>query len=139
MLKNSQTPNQTNPEKGAESGNSDSINLDAIATDTTNAINQLPTATQTQLTGTKELLRQLQRIIEAEDNLSSQDKAQALEQVKILAEAGKNPQAPQKQEQAQTAIRILRGMIAELPNAHDFLEESTRILPQLAEIFGIPE
>jgi hypothetical protein len=119
--------------------NSQTHNLDAIATDATNAINQLPTATQTQLTGTKELLRQLQRIIEAEDNLSPQDKAQALEQVKILAEAGKNPQAPQKQEQAQTAIRILRGMIAELPNAHDFLEESTRLLPQLAEIFGISE
>ncbi|MEQ8997519.1 MAG: hypothetical protein RID53_13585 [Coleofasciculus sp. B1-GNL1-01] len=129
MLENAQTHNQTTPE--------DEANLDAIATDATNAINQLPTATQTQLTGTKELLRQLQRIIEAEDNLSPQDKAQALEQVKILAEAGKNPQAPQKQEQAQTAIRILRGMIAELPNAHDFLEESTRILPQLAEIFGI--
>ncbi|MEQ8974136.1 MAG: hypothetical protein RIE73_27545 [Coleofasciculus sp. C1-SOL-03] len=119
--------------------NSQTHNLDAIATDATNAINQLPTATQTQLTGTKELLRQLQRIIEAEDNLSPQDKAQALEQVKRLAEAGKNPQAPQKQEQAQTAIRILRGMIAELPNAHDFLEESTRLLPQLAEIFGISE
>lgn len=57
--------------------------------------------------------------------------------MKILAEAGKNPQAQQKQEQAQTAIRILRGMIAELPNAHDFLEESTRILPQLASIFGV--
>ncbi|MEQ8960749.1 MAG: hypothetical protein RLP02_22975 [Coleofasciculus sp. C2-GNP5-27] len=114
-------------------------NLDAIATDATNAINQLPTATQTQLSGTKELLRQLQRIIEAEDNLSPQDKAQTLEQVKILAEAGKNPQAPAKQEQAHTAIRILRGMIAELPNAHDFLEESTRLLPQLAEIFGISE
>jgi len=134
MLENAQTHNQNN-----QTTPEDEANLDAIATDTTNAINQLPTATQTQLTGTKELLRQLQRIIEAEDNLSPQDKAQALEQVKILAEAGKNPQAPQKQEQAQTAIRILRGMIAELPNAHDFLEESTRILPQLAEIFGIPE
>ncbi|MFP4119806.1 hypothetical protein [Coleofasciculus sp.] len=129
MVENSQTHNQTTPENEA--------NLDAIATDATNAINQLPTVAQTQLPGTKELLRRLQRIIEAEDNLSPQDKAQALEQVKILAEAGKNPQAQQKQEQAQTAMRILRGMIAELPNAHDFLEESTRILPQLASIFGV--
>ena len=137
MLENSQTYNQTSAEKGADRGNSNDTNLDAIATDATNAINQLPTAAQPQLPGTQELLRRLQRIIEAEDNLSPQDKAQALEQVKILAEAGKNPQAPQKQEHAQTAIRILRGMIAELPNAHDFLEESTRLLPQLASIFGV--
>jgi len=139
MLEHSQTHNQISPEKGAAQDNSDAAKLDAIASDATNAINQLPTATQTQLSGTKELLRRLQRIIEAEDNLSRQDKAQALEQVKRLAEAGKNPQAPEKQEHAHTAIRILRGMIAELPNAHDFLEESTRLLPQLAEIFGIPE
>ncbi|MEQ9670525.1 hypothetical protein [Coleofasciculus sp. G2-EDA-02] len=137
MLENSQTPNQTSPEKGADRGDSDDTKLDAIATDTTNAINHLPTAAQPQLPGTKELLRRLQRIIEAEDNLSPQDKAQALEQVKILAAAGKNPQAPDKQEHAQTAIRILRGMVAELPNAHDFLEESTQLLPQLASIFGI--
>ncbi|MFB2981880.1 pentapeptide repeat-containing protein [Microseira sp. BLCC-F43] len=58
----------------------------------TNTINQLPESPEPDQPGIKELLTELQAAIEAETNLSDEDKAEALEQVKALAEAGKNPQ-----------------------------------------------
>ena len=61
----------------------------------TNTINQLPASPQSDKPGIKELLTELQTAIEAETNLSDDDKAEALEQVKALAEVGQNPQEAQ--------------------------------------------
>ncbi len=55
-------------------------------------INQLPNSPQSDKPGIKELLTQLQVAIEEETDLNNEDKAEALEQVKALAKAGKNPQ-----------------------------------------------
>nr|WP_231510367.1 hypothetical protein [Fischerella sp. PCC 9605] len=49
-------------------------------------------------------MTQLQTEIEADTNLSQEDKAEALEQVKTLAEAGKNPQEGAMQKAAKTAM-----------------------------------
>jgi len=60
----------------------------------------------------------LQPAIEADNGLQSEAKAEALEQVKILAEAGlmlKNPQAESKRSAAQTALKVLQGKIDEIP------------------------
>ena len=68
------------------------INLGEISGDVTNTINQLPDALPSNEPGLKELLSQLQVAIEAEPELPDEDKAEALEQVKVLAEAGQNPE-----------------------------------------------
>jgi hypothetical protein len=115
----------------------ESRNLETINREVTDTIEQLPASHQAGLPGTRELLAQLQQVIEADEGLSLEDKIDALVEVKILAEAGKDPQAEPHQRQAKAAIRILRGLIAELPKGTDFLEVSTTVLPQLAEIFGL--
>jgi hypothetical protein len=112
-------------------------NLETISGEVTDEIERLPASHQAGLPGTRELLIRLQRVIEADEGLSLEDKIDILVEVKILAEAGKDPQAESHQRQAKTAIRILRGTIAELPKGTDFLEVCTTVLPQLSEIFGL--
>ena len=67
------------------------VNIGDISGTVTNAIGQLPASPESDQPGIKELLTELQTAIEA-SALSDDDKAEALEQVKALAEVGKNPQ-----------------------------------------------
>lgn len=103
----------------------------------TNAIAQLPESQQAGLPGIKELLTQLQSRIAGNDALPSWAQAEALEQVKVLASSGKNPQSEAKRSQAQTAIKALKQMFGKLPDATNFIEACTQLLPDIAEIFGL--
>lgn len=64
------------------------------------------------------------------------DKAEALEQVKPLAEAGKNPQDSGLQKAAKTAAKILKGTIAALPSTTALVEAGTKLLPLITKLFG---
>jgi len=121
-------------------GGSDTNNVEAIATisdEVTKAVNQLPESQQAGLPGIKEILTQLQSRIEGNADLPSSALVEALKQVKILAEVGNNPQAQSKRSDAQRAIKALREMFGELPNATNFMEACTQLLPDIAEIFGL--
>ena len=63
-----------------------------------------------------DLLAALQEAINAETALTAEDKNDALEQVQILAELGKNPPA-ESQKLTKSAIRMLRGIISDRPGA----------------------
>lgn len=67
------------------------LSLGDISGTVANTINQLSDSAKPDEPGIKELLTELQTAIEAETDLSDDDKAEALEQVKTLAEVGKNP------------------------------------------------
>ena len=121
-------------------GGTDASNQEVLITisaEVGNALNQLPESEQAGLPGIKEVLTQLFSRIERNDDLPSLSKVEALQQVKALAEAGKNPQAEEKRSRAGTAIKVLRGMFLELPNATNFIEACTQLLPDVAEIFGL--
>ena len=60
-------------------------------------------------------MTQLQAAIEADRNLSLEDKAEAFAQVIVLAEAAKNPTKEIRQKSIRTAIKIVKGTIADLP------------------------
>ena len=75
--------------------------------------------------------------IEAEKDLPEEDKAEALEQVKTLAEAGKNPQEEAKQKEAKTAMKILKGTIAGLPTAATLVEACSKLLPLISKFLGL--
>ncbi len=110
------------------------LNIDELSSIVTNTINQLPASPQSNKPGIKELLTELQIAIEAETNLSDDDKAEALEQVKTLAEVGKNPQESTMLKARKTAIKILKGAIASLPSAAILVEACSKLLPEI-EIF----
>ena len=113
------------------------LNLGDISGTVTNTINELPKSPEPQKPGIKELLTQLQAAIEAEKDLSQEDKAEALEQVKTLAEAGKNPQEGAKQKEAKTAMKILKGTIAGLPVAATLVEACSKLLPLISKFLGL--
>lgn len=81
-----------------------------------------------------EAMIQIQTAIESEPNLKDEDKIEALEQIKILAEAHKNPEAMKKQ--VRTALKILRGTIYLLPNTANLVKKSNKLLPIINERFS---
>lgn len=111
--------------------------LGKISGNVTNTINQLPDSIAADKPGIKELLTQLQATIEADTNLSDADKADALKQLQILAEAGKQPQEKEKQQQAKGAIRFLRGLAAELPTATALVEGFNNFIPAITALLSI--
>ncbi len=105
------------------------LNLGTISGNVTNAINQLPTSSDPDKPGLKELLAQLQTAIEAETELPPDDKAEALEQVKVLAEAGQKPEDSALQKAAKTAMKILKGTVATLSETSKLVEICSKLLP----------
>ncbi|MEG4252009.1 pentapeptide repeat-containing protein [Microcoleus sp. Pol10D4] len=114
------------------------LSLGDISGTVANTINQLSDSAKPDEPGIKELLTQLQTAIEAETNLSDEDKAEALEQVKALAEVGKNPQESTMQKAGKTAIKILKGTIAGLPSAATLVEACSKLLPAIASLLLLP-
>ncbi|MCF4970534.1 pentapeptide repeat-containing protein [Nostoc sp. CMAA1605] len=117
--------------------NSGQINLGEISGTVTNTINELPSASESEKPGIKELLTQLKAAIEVEKDLSEEDKAEALEQVQALAEAGKNPQAEPHQKAAKTAMKILKGTITGLPATATLVEAVSKLLPLISKFLGL--
>ncbi|MEH2409218.1 pentapeptide repeat-containing protein [Nostoc sp.] len=113
------------------------INLGKISGDLTNTIGQLAESPQTDKPGIKELLTQLQQAISQSTDLPDEEKAEALEQVKTLAEAGKNPQESIKQKTAKTAITMLKGIFTGLPAIASLVEAGNKLLPAISKLFGL--
>lgn len=84
-----------------------------------------------------DLLKQLQTAIESDSNLSDDDKADALEQVKALAEAGQSPKEGAMQKTAKTAITMLKGIFTGLPAVATLVDAGQKLLPAIAQLFGL--
>ncbi len=111
--------------------------LGEISGTVTSTINQLPASPDAAQPGLRELLTQLQTEIEATNELSNEDKAEALEQVKVLAEAGQNPEEGALKKAAKTAMKVLKGTIAGLPSATKLVQESARLLVAISALLTI--
>ena len=114
------------------------LSLGDISGTVANTINQLSDSAKPDEPGIKELLTQLQTAIESETNLSDDDKAEALEQIKTLAEVGQNPQESTMQKAGKTAMKILKGTIASLPSAATLVEACSKLLPAIASLLLLP-
>ncbi|MEH2052961.1 pentapeptide repeat-containing protein [Nostoc sp.] len=114
------------------------VAIGAISGNVTNTINQLPDSPEADKPGIKEILTQLQAAIEADTTLSDEDKAEALEQVKSIAEAGKKPEDGAMQKIAKTALKFLKGTIADLPTTVKLVEVCGKLLPVITKFFGLP-
>ena len=121
---------------GNDFSNSGTINLGAISGTVTNAIGQLPTP-ETHEPDLKTALTDLQTAIES-SSLSDDDKAEALEQVKTIADAGKTPKDNALHKTIKTAMKLLKGTIADLPATEDLVKVLVKIVPIVAAFFGMP-
>lgn len=114
------------------------VALGAISGNVTNTISQLPDTTDPNEPSLKELLTQLQALIESESELNEEDKVEALEQVKVLAESGQKPEDSTLQKLAKTAVKILKGTIASLPDVTKLVESGAKLLPYITKLLGLP-
>jgi len=82
-------------------------------------------------------LTKLKEAIESEAALSPEDKAEALEQVKALAEAGKKPEDGLLRKTAKTAVKILKGTVASLPDTAKLAEACSKLLPIIISLLAL--
>jgi len=113
------------------------VALGQISGVVTNSIGQLQSTNTPEATQLATLLEQLQSAIENESHLAPEDKAEAMEQVKTLAEAGQNPEDNVLQKTAKTALKILKGTIASLPDAAKLVESCTKLLPAITTLLSL--
>lgn len=113
------------------------VNLGEIKGSVSTAINQLPSSVKAGESSLKDLLTQLKAAIEDEPELGDADKATALGQVQVLADAGQAPKQGLMQESAKSASRMLRGIVTELPNAVKLAEACSKLLPMILSLFGL--
>lgn len=99
-------------------------------------INQLPASGDPKQPGIKELLEQIKTAIE-EPSLSEEDRQQALEQVKGLAEAAQNPENEDMQKKAKKAIGFLKVITEGLEPASKLVSAGKSIIPAIAAFFGL--
>ena len=120
---NAGTLNATNSTLGIISGNA------------TTSIGQLPTpiANEPDL---KTALTDLQTAIES-SSLNDDDKSESLEQVKAIADAGNTPKDNAIQKGVKTAMKVLKGTIADLPATEDVVKVLIKIAPTVAAFFGM--
>ncbi|MEG4996220.1 hypothetical protein [Microcoleus sp. B4-D4] len=100
------------------------------------AINELPSSSEADKPGIKELLTQLEAAIKADPNLSEIDRNDALDQVKDLAEAAQNPNDGGMKEKAAKAGRMLGRIISGIPTATQLVESCSKLLPLITKAFG---
>jgi len=113
-----------------------SDNVEIIGT-VAESINQLPASSDPAKPGIKELLSQLTEAISASSELNDEDKTEALEQVKILAEAGKNPNDGAMKKMANTAVKILKGTVSGLTDVAKLAGAFSTLLPLITKFFGL--
>ena len=107
-----------------------------VGGDVSNIINQLPSSSEPNRPGIKELLIQLQAEIKAAPNLSDDDTDDALKQVQELAEAAQNPNDAEMKNKAKQANRMLGRIISAVPQATKLLEFCNNLLPLITKFFG---
>ena len=117
-------------------GNIQGTSSSHVGGDVSFAINELPASSEPDKPGIKELLIELEAAISADPNLTEDDKQDALEQVKSLAEAAQNPNDSEMKNKAKTADRMLGRIMKSVPQATQFLEFCNNLLPLITKVFG---
>lgn len=118
------------------SGNIQGTSSSNFGGDVSFAINKLPASSEPDKPGIKELLIELEAAISADPNLSEDDRNDALEQVKDLAEAATNPNDAEMKNKAKKADRMLGRIISAVPKATELLEFCNNLLPLITKFFG---
>ena len=86
----------------------------------------------------KDLLTQLQKVIEDDTDLSSEDKVDLFEQVKVLANAKQVTHQQEKEGLVRKAKKIFEATLKGLPDTAKTVEACSKILPLILKALGLP-
>ncbi|MEA5533228.1 hypothetical protein [Crocosphaera sp. XPORK-15E] len=112
-------------------------NLKEISGQVTNSINQLSDNSEDGSDSIKQLLSQLKTVIETEENLDNENKADALEEVKTIVDAANNIEDSNLKKLAKRSKNALMGIVATLPTATKLVQECNQLLPAIAKLLGL--
>ena len=113
------------------------FNLGEINGNVTNTLNQLQTSDRPEAAQLADLLKQLQDAINAEPELKSDDRNEALEQIGAIAKAGQDSQNGTLKKLANTGIKVIKGTIAVLPSTATLVEAGSKLLPAIVHLLGL--
>ncbi|GEM_PF-3135644 len=82
-------------------------------------------------------ISKLKASIDAESNLTKDQKEKVLEQVKLIEDAVNNPDLGEKKKQAQDANSALKTMFSVLPVAAKFVEEFNNVSALVIKLLGL--
>ena len=112
------------------------INLGEISGQVSNQINQLPNTTSNpEQPSLKDLLSQLKTAIEADSELNTDEKAEALNEVAKLAKAGSVPKESKMQALANRATTTLKSIASTLTDASKLAAACKKLLPLITALF----
>lgn len=97
-------------------------------------INQLADFIEPEKQRLKELLIQFKIVVKSDSELSVDQQTEILEQLKIIAEVGMYPEKWPKQ-QIETAIRIVKGIMLEIPSTARWVVDGQQLLKEIKRIF----
>ncbi|NJP11197.1 MAG: hypothetical protein HC866_18400 [Leptolyngbyaceae cyanobacterium RU_5_1] len=102
----------------------------------TSAIRHLPDEPESEQPSLKQLLTQLQQVIESDADLSDADKADLLEQVQGLATAQQTEEPAQKEGLVRKAKKMFEATLKGLPDTAKIVEACSKLLPMILKTLG---
>jgi hypothetical protein len=109
-----------------------------VGKDVTNIINKQSTTNEkSDNSEIKKLLEQLKTAIKNEPSLDEKNKAKALKQVEELDKAAATTNNEEKQEKADNAITMLKGIFSGLATGVTLIDVWDKLISPLSKLFGI--
>lgn len=116
--------------------NNSAVNFGEIIGDVTNTINQIAADASPENAQLKALLQELTQAIEIDSHLDEEEKAEAANQVKKIAQASQNPDDAGLQKKAQRAVNFLETIAKALEPASKLAQACQKALPIILGILG---
>jgi hypothetical protein len=113
------------------------VNLRDIIGDVNHTINQIPADTSPQNQELKTLLQELTEAIQIEATLDDEEKAEAANQVKKIAQASQNPDDSALQTKAKKAVNLLETISNGLEPASKLFKACQKVLPLILGFLGL--
>jgi hypothetical protein len=113
------------------------VNLRDIIGDVNHTINQIPADNSPQNQELKTLLQELTEAIQIEATLDDEEKAEAANQVKKIAQASQSPDDSALQTKAKKAVNLLETISKGLEPASKLFKACQKILPLILGFLGL--
>jgi len=128
--------NDSSPNITIRDINNSAVNFGEIIGDVTNTINQIAADASPENAQLKALLQELTQAIEIDSHLDVEEKAEAANQVKKIAQASQNPDDAGLQKKAQRAVNFLETIAKALEPASKLAQACQKALPIILGILG---
>ncbi len=128
--------NDSSPNINIRDINNSAVNFGEIIGDVTNTINQIAADASPENAQLKALLQELTQAIEIDSHLDVEEKAEAANQVKKIAQASQNPDDAGLQKKAQRAVNFLETIAKALEPASKLAQACQKALPIILGILG---